>query len=998
VSIGEERRSSLSGRLARWGVTDVSRAEQLLTDIDLIGADVVVDDLRLAADPDLALNGLVRLIESAPDASELRSALQMREGLRARLLGVLGASVALGDHLARHPQDWRVLADDAVTASRPTTLGLRRQLLLAVGADPAHSHPVAAGTEADVLDALRAAYRRCLLELAARDLSGAVAVDEVAGELADLAGATLTAALAVARAGLPADAAPCRLAVIGMGKCGGRELNYVSDVDVVYVAEPAEGAESEDAALKTATALAAGLARVCSETTSEGAIWPVDAALRPEGKSGPLVRTLASHEAYYKRWAKPWEFQALLKARPVAGDLELGQQWIDTVAPLVWSAGERPGFIDEVRAMRRRVESTLPAAEAERELKLGPGGLRDIEFAVQLLQLVHGRADPSLRSVTTLTALEELAVGGYVGREDAAGLAGAYRFLRNVEHRLQLYRLRRTHLLPDDDESLRRIGRALGFRHDPVRELHAEHGKHAREVRRLHEKLFYRPLLAAVARLPADDTRLTPEQARTRLEALGYADPAGALRHLEALTAGVSRRAAIQRTLLPVMLGWFADAADPDAGLLAFRQVSDALGSTPWFLRLLRDEGMTAERLARLLGGSKYVADLLARAPEAVHLLADDAELLPHPSAALTKEFVSAVGRREDWDSAVVTVRGLRRRELLRTAMADLLGLRDQRDVGVALSDVAAATVAAGLDAAQRKVEAEWRRPLPMKLAVIGMGRFGGGEQGYGSDADVLFVHEPAPFVADDEAAQAALEVATEMRRLLALPAPDPPLDIDADLRPEGRQGPLTRSIASYDAYYKRWASVWEAQALLRARPVAGDPEVGERFLDVINSLRWPEGGLDTASVREIRRIKARVESERLPRGADPAMHTKLGRGGLADVEWTVQLLQLQHAHEHPALQTTGTLAALEAARGAGLLDPEDADTLAAAWRLVTRVRNGIVLSRGRAMDSVPTDVRELAGVARAVGYPAGHTADLLEDYRRLTRRARAVVERTFYA
>jgi glutamate-ammonia-ligase adenylyltransferase len=980
------------------GVTDVERAEQLLKEIDLVGADVVVDALGTAADPDLALNGLVRLIESAPDAAELRAALQSGEGLRARLLGVLGASSALGEHLARHPHDWRVLADDAVTASRPTTLGLRHHLLRAIGADPAAAHPVAVGAGAEVLDALRAAYRRSLLELAARDLSGAVAVDEVAAELADLAGATLTAALAVARAGLPADAAPCRLAVIGMGKCGGRELNYVSDVDVVYVAEPAEGAVSEDAALKTATALAAGLARACSETTSEGAIWPVDAALRPEGKSGPLVRTLASHEAYYKRWAKPWEFQALLKARPVAGDLELGQQWIDTVAPLVWSAGERPGFIDEVRTMRRRVESTLPAAEAERELKLGPGGLRDIEFAVQLLQLVHGRADASLRSVTTLTALEALAEGGYVGRVDAASLGAAYRFLRNVEHRLQLHRLRRTHLIPDDEESLRRIGRALGFRHDPVRELTAAHATHAREVRRLHEKLFYRPLLAAVARLPADDTRLTPEQARTRLEALGYADPAGALRHLQALTAGVSRRAAIQRTLLPVMLGWFADAADPDAGLLAFRQVSDALGATPWFLRLLRDEGMTAERLARLLGGSKFVADLLARAPEAVQLLADTAELSPHPAPVLTKEFRSAVGRREDWDAAVVTVRGLRRRELLRTAMADLLGICDQREVGVALSDVAAATVAAALDAAHRKVEAEWRRPLPMKLAVIGMGRFGGGEQGYGSDADVLFVHDPAPFVADDDAAQAAHEVANELRRLLALPAPDPPLDVDADLRPEGRQGPLTRSIASYDAYYQRWASVWEAQALLRARPIAGDADIGARFLDVINPLRWPQGGLDAASVREIRRIKARVESERLPRGVDPAKHTKLGPGGLADVEWTVQLLQLQHAHEHPTLRTTGTLAALAAARDAGLLDPDDADTLSAAWQLVTRVRNAIVLSRGRATDRLPADVRELAGVARAVGYPAGHTADLLEDYRRLTRRARAVVERTFYA
>ena len=649
--------------------------------------------------------------------------------------------------------------------------------------------------------------------------------------------------------------------------------------------------------------------------------------------------------------------------------------------------------------MRRRVEGTLPAASAERELKLGPGGLRDVEFAVQLLQLVHGRADESLRSGTTLVALDALAAGGYVGRDDARSLGAAYRYLRTVEHRLQLYQLRRTHTMPDDDAELRRLGRALGFTRDPVAELREQHAVHAREVRRLHEKLFYRPLLTAVARLPTDEVRLSPAQARTRLEALGYADPAGALRHIEALTAGLSRRASIQRTLLPVLLGWFADAGDPDGGLLAFRQVSDALGSTPWYLRLLRDEGMAAERLAHLLAGSRYVADLIARAPDSVQLLAGDDELEQRDADVLISEFRAAVRRRDsDPETAVATVRGLRRRELLRTAMADLLGMRDLHQIGLALADVAAATVAAALDVALRTVEDELGGPVPMRMAVIGMGRFGGAEQGYGSDADVLFVHEPIGGAADDEAARAAHDVANEMRRLLAVPAPDPPLEVDADLRPEGRQGPLTRSLASYIHYYARWSSVWEAQALLRARFVAGDPAVGAVFIEQVAPLRWPEHGLSDASAREIRRIKARVESERLPRGADPTLHTKLGRGGLADVEWTIQLIQLRHAHEIEGLRTTSTLDALAAATQAGLLAAEDAATLEAAWRLATRVRNAVVLTRGRAADSVPTDVRELAAVARAVGYPAGHAADLVEDYRRLTRRARAVVERTFYA
>jgi glutamate-ammonia-ligase adenylyltransferase len=407
----------------------------------------------------------------------------------------------------------------------------------------------------------------------------------------------------------------------------------------VFVAEPVDGVD-EPAALQSAAALASRMMAVCGQVA-----WPVDAALRPEGKAGPLVRTLASHEAYYRRWAKTWEFQALLKARPIAGDLSLGQAYVRTVAPLVWSAGERPGFVEDVQAMRRRVEATLRADTAGREVKLGPGGLRDVEFSVQLLQLVHGRADETLRSGSTLVALDQLAAGGYVGREDARHLAEAYRWLRTVEHRLQLHRLRRTHLLPPDDDevALRRLARAVGYRGDVLPLFRRERYGHFKEVRRLHEKLFYRPLLAAVARLPTEDVRLTPAQARERLQALGFADPTTALRHLEALTEGVSRRAAIQKTLLPAMLGWFADAADPDAGLLSFRQVSDALGTTPWYLRLLRDEGTAAERLARLLASSRYAADLFVRAPDAVRMLAAADELQPRTRESLEASFLAVV-------------------------------------------------------------------------------------------------------------------------------------------------------------------------------------------------------------------------------------------------------------------------------------------------------------------------------------------------------------------
>ena len=992
------RRSSTFTRLLRHGFTDPSAAERLLDSPDLTplrNDPVLLEALGATADPDLALTGLVRLTEAQPsdaDRRELLDTLIAAKPLRDRLLGVLGASAALAEHLARHPGDWQVLVTYEPRDLHPEVEEFERAL--AEATDPV---------------SLRVAYRRCLLSIAARDVCGTTDLAQTAAELADLATATLRAALALAAAEAPQDAEQCRLAVIAMGKCGGHELNYVSDVDVIFVGESADGAD-EGKALQAATRLASHMMRICSETTVEGSIWPVDANLRPEGRNGPLVRTLSSHVAYYQRWAKTWEFQALLKARPVAGDLELGAEYVAALRPRVWKAAERENFVADVQKMRRRVVENIPVSEVDRQLKLGPGGLRDVEFAVQLLQLVHGREDAALRSGTTLDALQALAAGGYVGRTDAAQLDAAYRFLRSMEHRIQLHRLRRTHLVPEDDADLRRIGRSLGLRVDPVAELTREWKRHSSVVRRLHEKLFYRPLLDAVAQLAPGEARLSAGAARERLIALGYADPASALRHLEALASGVTRAAAIQRTLLPVLLGWFADSADPDSGLLNFRKVSDALGKTPWYLRLLRDEGAAAENLARVLSAGRLAPDLLMRAPEAVALLGDGdggTGLEPRPRAHLEQEVLAAVRRADNAAQAVTAARGVRRRELFRTAAADIVAsygtettpaeadqgaLVDR--VGAAVSDLTAATLAGTLRAVVRE---GWGDTLPTRFAIIGMGRFGGHELGYGSDADVLFVHEPREGVDDQEAAAAANRVVAEMRRLLQIPSADPPLLIDADLRPEGKSGPLVRTLNSYAAYYRRWSLGWESQALLRAEPVAGDDELGARFIELIDPLRYPARGLEEDAVREIRRLKARMESERLPRGADPKLHTKLGPGGLSDVEWTVQLLQLRHGAHEPGLRTTRTREALAAARAAGLIGEEDAEILDEAWVLATRVRNAEMLVRGRAGDTFPSDPRELGAVGRYLGYEPGHVGDMLDDYRRTARRARGVVDELFY-
>jgi glutamate-ammonia-ligase adenylyltransferase len=977
------------GTLARRGFADAAAATRIVADWDEVCTDLL-DTVTQSADPDLALHGLDRLHDVAPG---LLDRLCSSPVLTRQLVRTLGASAAIGQHLVAHPEHLDLLG----TELAPTVAAeLRDELLTAVGADPSAAVPVASEGSSD---RLRIAYRGALLRVAARDLCAPEpieALDDVMRELSDLADATLESALALARHKFGGDALTCRLAVVGLGKCGAQELNYVSDVDVLFVAEPARGEDGEpltsnDAAITVGTRLAAEMSRICSAHTAAGTIWEVDAALRPEGKAGQLVRTLTSHETYYRRWAKTWEFQAMLKARPSAGDLELGQAFVDMVSPLVWQAAEREHFVSDAQAMRKRVVAHIPAREAGRELKLGEGGLRDVEFSVQLLQLVHGRVDDRLRVPGTLTGLRALVDHGYVGREDGKGFGLAYRFLRSVEHRIQLFRLRRTHVLPESDADLRRIGRSLGYG-DPATELLSTWRSCAQRVRRLHQRLFYSPLLDAVARIPSSELRLTTSSAVDRLKALGYADPQAALRHIAALSQGMTRQAEIQRQLLPAMLGWFADAPNPDAGLLAFRQVSEALGTTPWYLRALRDEGAMAERLARILASSRYAVQLLTRAPQTVQMLADDEELVPRTREQLQAEMSAAAGRQTEAVAAVEAVRAIRRRELFRVAAGDLLGHNDVLAVGEALSDLASTTVHTALQIARSSSDAS----VVPEVAVIAMGRWGGREMSYASDADAMFVMDDEPAGKGDRT-RIAGAVVSEMRRLLTRPSADPPLAIDADLRPEGKGGALIRSLAAYRNYYSRWSSTWEMQALVRADALAGDTDLGAALLSEIDRRRWPEGGLTDSQLTEIRKLKARVEAERLPRGADPAKHTKLGPGGLADVEWTVQLLQLQHAHAIPSLRSSRTIVALRAAREAGVIDPADAGHLEAAWLLASRIRNQTMLVRGRGSDSLPGDNRELTTLAELMGYGPSEASHFLADYRRVTRRARGVVERVFW-
>ena len=872
-------------------------------------------------------------------------------GLEARREAVRAASRSLGELLEADPGAALLLEEDKL----PTTAGY---LSICEAA-------VAGGGVGE----LRRSKRRRLLQIAAVDLCGVVPLEEVGRALSDLADGCLRATL------LHLDA-PADLSVIAMGKLGGRELNYVSDIDLVFVAQ---------GTIEAATRAAEGVLDTLGGVAPEGRAYLIDTNLRPEGRSGPLVRSIEGFIEYYRRWAKPWEFQALLKARAAAGNDELGRALVEQTRGFVFPTAVHPDRIASIRKIKERVEEHAQrslrrtrGAEVD-DVKLGPGGIRDVEFSVQLLQLVHGGSDQSVRSASTLNALLELADGGYIAEDDAAGLSVAYRWLRNVEHRLQLYQERRVRHLPVDSAGRARLARAMGFRDTPaessVTRFEAAHRSVLVDVRNRFERLFYRPMIESLAD-PAG-TRLSEEALNERLRVLGFRDVQRAARTLGALVTGTSRRAKLVRVLTPSLLRWLAASPRPDEGLFAFLRLGEVLQDRSDVLGSLRENPPGLQFLARVLGSGRILGELLLHVPEEMQTVADPrGPGTPKSRERLTREAMASL----EWRAPERKLDGLRRfkrREMLRVALTDLAGEADVAGVGAGLSDLADACVHAALDGGEAP------------FAVVAMGRLGGRELNYSSDIDVMFVHEGDPTTAE--------RTAEELIRAIGEVTPEgQTFRIDANLRPEGKSGPLSRSLQSYLEYYERWSNPWEQQALIKARVSAGTAELGRRLVESTRHLAYPDR-LSPAAVAQIRHLKARMERERIPRGTDPRRHIKLGPGGLSDVEFTVQMLQQTHGHELEQMRTPNTLDALSAARGARLLTEVEAGRLEDAYVFLNKMRNRLFFLTGRPVDALPVRPEDLEALGIAMGYRPQPRQELEEDYLRITRRARKVAEAFIY-
>lgn len=998
---------------------------------------LLLDALGRADDPDIALVNVVDIVRTlTTQGRDLTQVLPDEAALR-RLISVLGVSDALGKLMRFRPELVEAAAVDHCNSHRYDHDQRRAHVLRAVGANPLDTTaPTATKDLAEATTALRGTYRRQLAAIMAQD---ALADDPCALQptislaLSDLADAALEGALAIARHEVEGSER-VRFAVIGMGKLGAQELNYVSDVDLIYVVEPAQG--GDDAAdgptlTRIGTKMGTMLQRVCQSVImgcAEPALWQIDGGLRPEGKDGPLVRRLDSHKGYYEQWAESWEFQALLKARPVAGDPALGQAYMEMTRPFVWSAAGRENFVNDCQRMRRRVEDLIAAPLKDREIKLGKGGLRDVEFTVQMLQLVHGRADETLRTRSTLESLQRLSDGGYVSRPQAARLAEDYRFERVLEHRQQMWGLKRTHLFPDlgpvaslggldrkremdvDELSrnteLRRLARAFGLHPE---ELVDRYDATRREVRHLHLDIYYRPMLPIAAGLDTDQIALSPQAMHERFASIGFEDTDAAMRHVEALTDGVSRAAKINRIILPAVLQWLGEGQNPDMGLLGWRRLEEQFGSHSNYLGFLRDSPSAAQRLCHVLSNSRFLSDALAKSAESVTWLGDDEQLQARGRDSLDVQCHATLERAAgSINDFATSMRALRRHEIERIGLAWMSGVMDDAASLAAMTDVYDAIIDASLTWSERHRLAESggvgdaHDEPPADIAVIGMGRYGGREVNFCSDADVILIYRPAGGADDAAAGRFAKACIDDMRAILHGPTSlEPKIELDLDLRPEGKNGPLVRSLESCREYYASWCSTWEHQALLRARYAAGDATLAGDFLgEIADPLRYPLSPLTETELGEIRRLKARMEAERLPRGVRRDRHLKLGKGGLSDVEWTVQLLQLEHAGAYPELRVNSTLDALGKLEALSLIDASDAETLRQAWTLCTAARNGNYLWNGRVnqADIIPDDIYSLGGVGVYLGHEAHRGQYVENELLSAMRRCREVVERVFYA
>ena len=896
---------------------------------------VITEALEGSADPDRAVANLGRWAGAVGSRVSAYGMLASYPTAARMLLTVFAASQFFADLLIHTPEYLEVLTNPTIRERGRDAGALWADLSRRVGI---------AKTPNARRDALRRFKPPEVLRIGVRDLLGYADMPETARAISDFADVCVRMALQVCAEERGLAAPP--FAVFALGKMGGQELNYASDIDLIFVHGDAMPAGE---AMKLGEAVRDALAKA----TGAGFVFRVDLRLRPEGRFGPVSRSLESCRAYYESWAEPWERQALMKARFVAGDAAVGMSFSEMAEAFVYRRRVEESFIESIRGNKRRLERKVTrAGEADINVKEGVGGIRDIEWTAQLMQLVAGGANPALRGGNTLNALTALEAAGLLTGEEREALAESYVFLRTVEHRLQIRDELPVRNIPVEPGELRRFGRRLGY--PDGSHFMADYRRHTDRVHGLFERLFYGGTPAEVP-APGEtpvEWALSPDDPAAQA-ALGEALAARGFRDVPAALAGLRRsvygseyggimpdaRAAFA-ALVPALLDAAGRTPDPDAALRGLDALAVAVPSHAALYQMLAESRSLLPRLCLLAASSPHLWQMLLSHLELLDLLADE-ETMDTPPTFQAAPTIAALAAQA-------------RRARLRTGARDLWGLADTAQVMAEVTAGAEAALASALDIARRELGFEGR------FAVIGLGKLGGGEMGYGSDLDVFYVADGG------ELAQAA-RLAERAQRLLKddMGRFGIHYEMDARLRPEGRKGQLVLDLDSYRHYYAHSAATWERQALLKVRFVGGDEGLGRAFAAQAESVIYG-AALTDAQADEIRAMKRRIEAERLKDPND----LKLGPGGMTDIEWTAQLLQLRHGARRPRLRTPNTLDALRRLRDDALVTQADWETLSGTYTRLVGLRNRLYLRAGVSGNAPPTppdDLRAQMAAARAI-------------------------------
>jgi glutamate-ammonia-ligase adenylyltransferase len=979
-------------------------------------------ELGAAPDPDMALNNLERYA-SAVDRAVFLGTLGEHPGAAALLARVLGSSQMLADALRRRPNTLAWLLE-------PRTM--RVWLAEDFAADLAQAL-APFSTREGRLNALRRFKYRQLLRIGARDLLGDADLTQTTEELSHLADACLGEAWRMAEAaaradwGAPLDAegAETGLAIIGMGKLGGRELNYSSDIDLMF----AYGGEGETAGgPEGRVATGDHFARVCrdivammEESTEEGYAFRVDLRLRPEGRVGPIALSLDAFRAYHVDRAALWERQALLKARVAAGDERVGARFMAWAQGVVYRSGADPQIVPAIRAMKREIDRSLTGKGdgLERNVKLGRGGIREIEFIVQALQLLYGGDDPWLREPGTLRAIFRLTERGYLAPALGGVLSEAYGHLRTVEHRLQILHEFQTHTLPQEPEALVHLARRVGLAGTGAQVTRAFQRRHRRMTSAVNRAFrdFFRegaareaPALARASSAPrarsaGDPPRSSPVRrvpSAMALRATGFADPERARQNLKAIIEGrplvpyaATLRRAVER-LLPALLDALWKSPDPDEALNQFERFLSAAGPRAGLIEMLAADERLLHGLVRLCAGGDLLTQLLIAQPELLTSLADPGALAapPHPRAlraAFARVFAPGLdpaGRRD-------ALRQVKQAQELSIVWRYLLGHSAIERYAREMTELAEAALAAGWALAlggliERHGVPRDRSGRFVPAVIVGLGKFGGREITTGSDLDLFTVFGSDGRTDGERAVDAHTFYSEAVERLASalgdITAAGVAFPVDLRLRPGSKGSGFASSLAALERYYAEYGDLWERQSLTRARLVLGDPSLGRAVHRALRRLVYG-AGLEPKGLAEIRAVRTRMEVE-LGKETPGRFSVKFGRGGLIDVEFLAQALQLVHGHRDAGVRRASTVAALTALARAGALPAEQARHLADHYRFLRRVSAALRLLGAR-----PADALDLAGplpsrVATALGYPARDS--FLDDYRRRTAEVRA--------